>query len=433
MVNKITSYQTAENGKFIEILNNTTYPAISVVRLSYPDTSDAFPENFGLSPVSSVDVYSKYAVLTHLTNPEDIKISLSAENINVSLDELEYLVARSNSLVEVLTASSGATPSLSLLNALTANTDNIETLLDSLTALTQNEFEQTQTLLDSLTSLQEIKQNDIITLLNQLTANTDSIEVNTDEVESLIFDTNVLLNTLTAVDYSTETKQDVIITLLDSLTAKQTTINLDVSAINLNTDEIEGLIKTSNTLLDALTAKQTTTNVTGLETRLDVLTAVDYATSYKQDSIITLLDSLTAKQTTINLDVSAINLNTDEIEGLIEKSNTLLDVLTAKQTITDVIGIETRLDVLTAVDYATSYKQDQEISLLDSLTSINIRIPGFSIPPYDEISLNYYGLTNNIETVIYKNNTTTALSLSLGYAPNPPTSNDALLSSVKKF
>jgi len=398
MVNKITSYQTAENGKFIEILNNTTYPAISVVRLSYPDTSDAFPENSGLPPVSSVDVYSKYAVLTHLTNPEDIKISLSAENINVSLDELEYLVARSNSLVEVLTASNGNALPLSLLNALTANTDNIETLLDSLTALTQNEFEQTQTLLDSLTSLQEIKQNDIITLLNQLTANTDSIEVNTDEVESLIFDTNVLLNTLTAVDYATSYKQDSIITLLDSLTAKQTTINLDVSAINLNTDEIESLIKTSNTLLDVLTAKDTITDVTGIETRLDALTAVDYSTETKQDSIITLLDALTAKQTT-----------------------------------TDVSGLETRLDVLTAVDYATSYKQDQEISLLDSLTSINIRIPGFSIPPYDEISLNYYGLTNNIETVIYKNNTTTALSLSLGYVPNPPTSNDALLSSVKKF
>ena len=63
MVNKISSYQTAENGKFIEIVGNTQYPAISVVRWSYPDTSDAFAENAGLPPVSSVDVYSKYAVL----------------------------------------------------------------------------------------------------------------------------------------------------------------------------------------------------------------------------------------------------------------------------------------------------------------------------------------------------------------------------------
>jgi hypothetical protein len=394
--------------------------------------------------------------------------------------------------------------------------------------------------------LQESKQNDIITLLNQLTANTDSLEVNTDDVELLLSGTNVLLTALTAVDYSTATKQDVIITLLDSLTAKETTISLDVSAINLNTDQIEGLIQTSNTLLDALTAKQTITDVSGIETRLDVLTAVDYATSAnqvetnsllngltaiqvdtqgqvitllhqltantdslevntddvelllsgtnvllnaltavdyatatKQDSIITLLDSLTAKQTTVNLDVSAINLNTDEIEGLIKTSNTLLDALTAKQTLTDVTGLETRLDVLTAVDYATSAKQDESNSLLSGLTAIqvdkqdqiitllhaitgtaievelttdqidlhvddvetllhdltasNIKVPGFSIPPYDEISLDYYGSTNNLSNVIYKNNTTSVLSLSFLYNPTPPTTNDALLASVKKI
>ena len=63
MPNKIISYQTAENGKFVEIVNNTQYPAVSVVRWSYPDTSSAFPENAGLPPVSSVDVYAKYAVL----------------------------------------------------------------------------------------------------------------------------------------------------------------------------------------------------------------------------------------------------------------------------------------------------------------------------------------------------------------------------------
>lgn len=60
---QIKSYQTAENGKFVEIVGNTQYPAVSVVRWSYPDTSDAFPENSGLPPVSSVDIYSKYAVL----------------------------------------------------------------------------------------------------------------------------------------------------------------------------------------------------------------------------------------------------------------------------------------------------------------------------------------------------------------------------------
>lgn len=92
------SYQTAEYGKFIQLGANTAFPPISVVRLSYPDTSSAFPENSGVAPLSSVDIYPKYAVLTHLTNPDDIKISLSAENINVSLDDLEDLTRIQNAI-----------------------------------------------------------------------------------------------------------------------------------------------------------------------------------------------------------------------------------------------------------------------------------------------------------------------------------------------
>lgn len=92
------SYQTAEYGKFLQLGGNTAFPPISVVRWSYPDTSSAFPSNSGLGPLSSVDVYPKYAVLTHLTNADDIKISLSAENINVSLDDLEDLTRLQNSI-----------------------------------------------------------------------------------------------------------------------------------------------------------------------------------------------------------------------------------------------------------------------------------------------------------------------------------------------
>jgi hypothetical protein len=83
-------------------------------------------------------------------------------------------------------------------------------------------------------------------------------------------------------------------------------INVDLGQIELNTDNIEELITDSNT-------------------RLDVLTAVDYATSAKQDLTNTLLDALTAKETTISLDVSAINLNTDEIEGKLNTANNNLE------------------------------------------------------------------------------------------------------------
>jgi hypothetical protein len=58
------NYQTAEYGKFVEI-NNTAFPAVSVIRVQYPDKSSAFPANSGSLPLSSIEVYPKYAILTH--------------------------------------------------------------------------------------------------------------------------------------------------------------------------------------------------------------------------------------------------------------------------------------------------------------------------------------------------------------------------------
>lgn len=92
MVNQITSYQTAEYGKFLKLEENSLFPPVSVVRLSYPDTTNAFPENENAKPLSSVDVYPKYAVLTHIVNPEDIKVSLSAGEITVELENLETIM-----------------------------------------------------------------------------------------------------------------------------------------------------------------------------------------------------------------------------------------------------------------------------------------------------------------------------------------------------
>ena len=59
------NYQTAEDGKFVEVNNNTAFPPVSVIRLQYPDKSAAFTGNSAAPAVSSVDVYPKYAVLTY--------------------------------------------------------------------------------------------------------------------------------------------------------------------------------------------------------------------------------------------------------------------------------------------------------------------------------------------------------------------------------
>ena len=66
--NVVSNYQTAEYGKFIQFSpGDTNYPAVSVTRLQYPD-STLFPPGCSFPPVSSVDVYPKYAVLVHDTS-----------------------------------------------------------------------------------------------------------------------------------------------------------------------------------------------------------------------------------------------------------------------------------------------------------------------------------------------------------------------------
>ena len=333
------------------------------------------------------------------------QLTSNTDSLEINTDSVETLIISSNTLLNSLTSLNqkefNETQTLldsltslqedkqnqviTLLHQLTANTDGVETLIDSLTSLSLTEFNETQTLLDSLTSLQNVKQDSIITLLHQLTANTDELKINTDEVESLIIQSNTLLNSLTSL--LQDSKQSETITLLNELTS--------------NTNEIETIILNSNY-------------------RLDALTATNFATVAMQESIVTLLDVLSS--------------NTDEIEQLIQTSNTLLDALTSKPIpITDVLNIETKLNVLTGIDYATSSNQNQTNTFLDTLTTSNVSVPGWSIPPYDEISLEYVGSTDIFRKVTYLNNSTQVLTLSFLYVTEPPTTGNAIIKTVKKI
>ena len=62
-------------------------------------------------------------------------------------------------------------------------------------------------------------------------------------------------------------------------------------------------------------------------------------------------------------------------------------------------------------------------------------MPGLNIPQHDYISVSYYGSTNNIQTVVYKEggaSGTTVATLTLSYTTNPPTTDNAKLSAVTK-
>lgn len=54
----VANYQTAEYGKFVQLTNNTSFPAVSVTRYNSPNVAN-------MQPMSSVEVYPKYAVITY--------------------------------------------------------------------------------------------------------------------------------------------------------------------------------------------------------------------------------------------------------------------------------------------------------------------------------------------------------------------------------
>ena len=68
----------------------------------------------------------------------------------------------------------------------------------------------------------------------------------------------------------------------------------------------------------------------------------------------------------------------------------------------------------------------QNFNIYESLKEV----AGFEIPAYDQIDISYYGVTNNIATVVYKNNSVVVATLTLTYAVQPPTVNDANLIKV---
>jgi len=68
----------------------------------------------------------------------------------------------------------------------------------------------------------------------------------------------------------------------------------------------------------------------------------------------------------------------------------------------------------------------QNFNIYESLKEI----AGFEIPAYDQIDISYYGVTNNIAIVQYLNDGSPVATLTLTYAIQPPTANDANLTGV---
>jgi hypothetical protein len=62
--------------------------------------------------------------------------------------------------------------------------------------------------------------------------------------------------------------------------------------------------------------------------------------------------------------------------------------------------------------------------------ALSSNIPGFDIPPHDEIETSYVGDTNNFDTVVYKSGGAIVRTLTFAYVGGTPTQDDARLASI---
>jgi hypothetical protein len=65
--------------------------------------------------------------------------------------------------------------------------------------------------------------------------------------------------------------------------------------------------------------------------------------------------------------------------------------------------------------------------------NVQIRnVAGLNIPQHTEVTLNYVGSTNNLDTVVYKDGATTVATLTFTYVGGTPTTDDANLATVTR-
>ena len=169
-----------EYGKFVQLQGDSRFPAISVTRWDYRDSGTA---------LSSVDVYPKYAVISYLANPEDIKVSLSAENINVNLADVE-------TILNVISPD---------VTTIKNNTDAVETTLTTIS----NNIGTTNTNVGTInTNVADIEA--LATTINQnvtaihghvetIQTRTGTINTNVADIETLLTRTNTLVNSVSAL------------------------------------------------------------------------------------------------------------------------------------------------------------------------------------------------------------------------------------------
>lgn len=184
--NVIANPQVAEYGKFIQFPNDDSqFPAVSVTRVTHPDTSEAFPGNTGATGLTSIDVYPKFGIISYIANSEAFSVTLSAQQVSLNTVPLQQALSalttinliNSNTL-GTLTAIDLATElnTFDTLTAVAAFNNNFVTALPALTSVNV-----TNTLSATILNPQIEITNDIgnpipTTATNTITATSDPVK-----------------------------------------------------------------------------------------------------------------------------------------------------------------------------------------------------------------------------------------------------------------
>jgi len=285
--NVVANPQTVEYGKFLEIQGDTRFPAISVVRNTYPDTNTV-----GLT---SLSVYPKYAVITYLANPEDIKVSLSAENLNVNLADVESILnVISPNVADIKTQTDAVESTLTTIsnNIGTTNT-NVGTINTNVGTINTN-VADIETLL--------IRTNALVNSVSANVADVGTINTNVNDIDVLLTRTNTLVNSVSADVRTMDTRVF--------------NIHGHVSTIDTRTSAMTALLTTSNALVNSVSAN--VADVGTINTRVGTISTMVNSVSTNVADIKTLL-------TTCNTNVGTINTNVNDIDVLLTRTNTLVN------------------------------------------------------------------------------------------------------------
>lgn len=90
----VYNYEQLENGKFIPLFGDSRFPPVTATNFRYADTTQAFPANAGVAPLTSYTIYPKAAILTYNVNQGD------SSGLGIpQYDYVQFILGASNSIL----------------------------------------------------------------------------------------------------------------------------------------------------------------------------------------------------------------------------------------------------------------------------------------------------------------------------------------------